>query len=163
MSVTSPEELDAVTRDFYLRSMARLDESEIPYLIGGAYSLKHHAGIERHTKDLDIFVRPSDAQSVLDLFSKSGHAAEMTFPHWLGKVYSPKAGSMPDENVDAFIDVIFGSGNGLCKVDEEWFAHAVEGEALGRPARLCPAEEIIWTKCFIQERTRYDFADVAHL
>ena len=34
-----------------------LNESGVPFLVGGAYALAKHAGIERHTKDLDIFVR----------------------------------------------------------------------------------------------------------
>ena len=37
------------------------------------------------------------------------------------------------------------------------------GEVLGVPAKLCPAEEMIWQKAFIMERERYDGADVAHL
>jgi hypothetical protein len=34
---------------------------------------------------------------------------------------------------------------------------------LGVPVKLCPAEEMIWSKSFIMERERYDGADVAHL
>jgi hypothetical protein len=34
---------------------------------------------------------------------------------------------------------------------------------LGRTVRLCPAEEILWSKAFVQERERYDGADVLHL
>ncbi len=31
------------------------------------------------------------------------------------------------------------------------------------PVRLCPPEEVLWQKCFIMERERFDGADVAHL
>jgi hypothetical protein len=34
---------------------------------------------------------------------------------------------------------------------------------LGVPVRLCPPEEIIWSKAFIMERERYDGADISHL
>jgi hypothetical protein len=34
---------------------------------------------------------------------------------------------------------------------------------MGQPARLCPAEETIWSKAFVMERERYDGADIAHL
>ena len=44
------------TRAFYVRTLAVLIEAGIPFLVGGAYALAKHAGIERHTKDLDIFV-----------------------------------------------------------------------------------------------------------
>lgn len=148
--------LDRVTIDFYLRSLALLDDLGVPYLVGGAYSLAYHAGIVRHTKDLDVFVRPADAKRTLEMFAASGYRTDLTFPHWLGKAFDPA-----DETT--FVDVIYASGNGLCPVDDDWFAHAVDGEVLGRPARLVPAEEIVWTKAFICERERYDGADVNHL
>ncbi|HSU69736.1 MAG TPA: hypothetical protein VLJ39_22825 [Tepidisphaeraceae bacterium] len=149
-----PLELDEVTRDFYLRAMGLLDDAEVPYMVGGAYSLAHHAGIVRHTKDLDLFVRRDDRFRALEVLEKQGgYRTEMVFPHWLGKAFDN----------DAFVDIIFGSGNGLCPVDDEWFDHALEGTALGRTAKLCPAEEIIWSKAFIQERERFDGADIAHV
>jgi hypothetical protein len=147
------EHLTEETRDFYLRSLKVLDDAGIRYAVGGAYSLAHYAGIVRHTKDLDVFVRHHDCQRVLDVFKKAGYRTEMTHPHWLGKAYER----------DDFIDVIYGSGNGLCRVDDEWMDHAVEGDVLGRRAPLCPAEEIIWSKSFVQERNRFDGADIHHL
>ena len=146
-------DLDDHTRAFYLRSIRRVKESGIPFLVGGAYALGRYTGIERHTKDLDLFVKPDDAPKVLSLFAEDGRHTDMTFPHWLGKVYDG----------DAFIDVIFGSGNGLQRVDDEYLARGVADEVLGEPVGLCPAEEMIWTKAFIQERERFDGADVAHL
>jgi hypothetical protein len=61
-----------------------------------------------------------------------------------------------------FVDVIFCSGNGLCPVDDDWFAHAVALDGDG-PHQLCPAEELIWQKAFIMDRERFDGADIAHL
>src|SRR5262249_21304534 len=57
----------------------------------------------------------------------------------------------------------FSSGNGLARVDDEWFAQAVDGEVLGLPVKLCPVEEMIWSKAFVMERERFDGADVMHL
>src|SRR5262249_5466740 len=64
---------------------------------------------------------------------------------------------------EEFVDVIFSSGNGVAVVDDGWFEHAVAERVLGTPVRLCPAEEMIWSKAFIMERERYDGADIAHL
>jgi hypothetical protein len=148
--------LDQQTIDFYLRSLRLLDESGVEYLVGGAYGLAFHAGIVRHTKDLDVFVRPPDRDPVLEMFSRNGYRAELTFPHWLGKAFDPN-----DETT--FVDVIYGSGNGLCAVDDDWFTNAVKGEVLGHPARIVPVEEYIWTKAYICERERFDGADINHL
>lgn len=142
------------TAAFYLSALGVLDRAGIPFLVGGAFALGHYTGIKRFTKDFDIFVLPSDAPRILETFRASGYEAELTFPHWLGKVYG--------ESGD-FIDVIYSSGNGVAVVDEGWFRHSVEGTVLGTTMRLCPAEEIIWSKAFVIERERYDGADIAHL
>ncbi len=124
-----------------------------PYLVGGAYAFACYTGIVRHTKDLDLFVRPADAGAALETLAVAGCRTEVAFTHWLGKAFRG----------DDFIDVIYSSGNGLCPVDDAWFGHAVSHPVLGRPASLCPPEEMIWQKAFIQERERFDGADVAHL
>jgi hypothetical protein len=151
----APEQLDPHTLDFYHRAMDVLTGAGVPFLVGGAYSLAHFAGVVRHTKDFDVFLRRSDLDRALRAFENAGYRTQRTFPHWLAKAFKPTS--------DDFVDVIYGSGNGLCHVDDEWFAHAVDGIALDRPARLVPAEEIIWTKAFVQERERFDGADIAHL
>jgi hypothetical protein len=133
--------------------MDLLESRGVPFLVGGAYAMAYHAGIVRHTKDLDLFLRPEDVQDALRLAAGAGRRVERIFPHWLAKIYE----------ADAFVDLIYSSGNGLCPVDHEWFAHATDGEVLGRAVRLVPPEESLWTKCFIMERERYDGADVAHL
>jgi hypothetical protein len=145
------ESLEPQTSDFYLDAVTELSFAKIPILLGGAYALCHYTGIARHTKDLDLFVKPADAPRALETLRRAGYRTEMTFSHWLGKAFCG----------DDFIDVIFSSGNGLCPVDDEWFAHAVPLERSG--AWLCPAEELIWQKAFIMERERFDGADINHL
>jgi hypothetical protein len=51
----------------------------------------------------------------------------------------------------------------MCPVDDAWFPHAEDGRVLGLPARLCPVEEMIWSKAYVQERERFDGADITHL
>jgi hypothetical protein len=130
-----------------------MQESGVPFLVGGAYALGRYTGIYRHTKDLDLFVRPTDADRTLHVLARAGYLTQRTFPHWLGKAFF----------ADDFIDVISSSGNGLCAVDDQWFTRAVPGEILGEAVKLCPAEEMIWQKAFIMERERFDGADIMHL
>ncbi len=146
-------ELDPGTREFYVRTLTVLNEAGIPYLIGGAYAMGTLAGIERHTKDIDAFVRRRDRDAILRTLEAAGYRTEVTFPHWLAKAWV----------VERFVNVIYSSGNGIAPVDDEWFEHAVDAELLGIPVRLCPPEEIIWSKAYVQERERFDGADIAHL
>ena len=139
--------------DFYRRALQILNESQIRYLLGGAYMMHEYAGIDRNTKDLDIFVMPRDCERVLKRFAAAGYRTELTYSHWLGKIFSN----------GEYIDVIFSSGNGLCQVDREWFKYALDGMALGYAVKFCPPEEMIWQKVFVATRERFDAADVAHL
>jgi hypothetical protein len=147
------EPLTPETRAFYCRVIGRLNEARAPYLVGGAYALGHYTGIERHTKDFDIFVRRRDYAAVMEILSATQCTPALAFPHWLGKA---RCG-------EDFIDVIFSSGNAIAAVDDEWFTNAVSGTVFDLPVRLIPAEEMIWSKAFIMERERFDGADIMHL
>lgn len=139
--------------DFYLTALDLLEASGVPFLVGGTFAYARYTGIDRETKDLDILVLPADVPRTLAAFEAAGYRTELAFPHWLAKIRQ-------GEHV---LDVIFSSGNGVARVDDEWFAHAAESEVLGRRLRLCPLEELVWTKAFVQERERFDGADVLHL
>lgn len=150
---TEHDPLDQRCADFYCRAMAALARAEVPFLVGGAFALQTHAGIARFTKDLDIFLRESDMERALEALGAQGLRTELTASHWLAKAYAD----------DLFVDLIYGSGNGMTRVDDGWFEHAVSAEVLGMPAKLVPAEEMIWSKAFVQERERFDGADIAHI
>jgi hypothetical protein len=146
-------ELSDETRAFFVQTIEVLKDSGIPFLLGGAYAVSHYAGITRHTKDLDLFVRREHCSAVLDVLSEQGYQTELTFDDWLGK-------AMCD---DDFIDVIFSSRNRIAAVDDEWFEHAEEAHLFDWQLNIAPPEETIWSKAFIMERERYDGADIAHI
>jgi hypothetical protein len=145
--------VETPSRLFYRDAMEVLNRANVPFLVGGAFAFIHQAGIDKSTKDLDIFARPGDVQRLLEACAAAGYKTELVFSHWLAKIRSP----------EGFIDVIFNSGNGLAKVDDGWFEHSKAREVLSVPVRIAPAEETIWSKAFVMERERYDGADVSHL
>ena len=141
--------------DFYCAALDALQEADVPFLVGGAFAQEYFTGVSRDTKDLDLFLVESDLQRAFNALQRAGYRTDIMFSHWLGKVYG--------NNGVEFIDIIFNSGNGLCKVDEAWFEHAPLGQLFGIPMRYCPVEESIWQKAFVMERERFDGADIAHL
>ncbi len=145
--------VETPSRAFYREAMDVLSRAGVPFLIGGAFAFIHQAGIDRSTKDLDIFVRPGDVNRLLAACAAAGYDADLVFSHWLAKI----------RTTSGFIDVIFSSGNGVAVVDEAWFEHGAEREVLGVRVQVAPAEESIWSKAFVMERERYDGADVAHI
>jgi hypothetical protein len=150
---SAQEQLDSQTQAFYRRALRALADARVDSLVGGAYALACYTGIARHTKDFDIFVRERDLDAAFGALAAIGCRTEVTFPHWLGKALYE----------DELIDVIYSSGNGIVRVDDEWFEHAVPDQVLGMHALLCPAEEMIWSKAYVLERERFDGADVIHL
>ena len=138
---------------YYAEALRNLVRSRIPFMIGGAYALRVYAGIVRHTKDLDVFCARRDRARVVRTLLRSGDRVEYFDPTWIVKVFRG----------DLFIDVIYGSGNGICPVDRGWFRHARPARLLGSRVRLIPPEEMIWSKAFVQDRYRYDGADIAHI
>jgi hypothetical protein len=142
--------------DFYKRIVQTLAAACVDFLVGGSFAFVRYTGIDRDTKDLDLFLRRADWPDAIEALTADGFETELTFPHWLGKAFGGR-------HREFFVDLIFSGGNGLAEVDDDWFAHAPRGEALGFPVRLIPVEEMIWSKAFVMERERFDGADVAHL
>ncbi|MFZ5480023.1 MAG: nucleotidyltransferase family protein [Myxococcota bacterium] len=146
-------DVDPEVAEVYRRAVASLRDARLPFLVGGAWALAWLTGITRRTKDLDLFVHRRDATRVLDALAAAGFETETRAPHWLGKAWC---------GVE-FVDLIWGSANGLAVVDDEWFDHAIPGTVLGHPVALCPWEETIWSKAWVMDRERFDGADVAHI
>ena len=135
------------------KALAVLQEGGFEPMVGGAYALRTHTGIWRDTKDLDLFLRADRVEAALRALDAAGFRTEFTDRLWIAKAFSGAY----------FIDLIFSSGNGIAIVDEQWRSRAGTCEVLGRPALVVPAEEMIWSKAFIQERERFDGADIHHL
>jgi hypothetical protein len=139
--------------DFYVRSLRLLDESGLPFLLSGTFALSCYTGITRPTKDLDIFCKPSDAPKILSFFKHHGYRIEIEDERWIGKVWK-------DEN---FFDVIYNISTASIPITEDWFARAYEVEVYGTTVRITPPTEFILSKLFLQDRYRYDGADVVHV
>jgi hypothetical protein len=137
----------------YRLALLDVQRSRVPFLVGGAFALESYTGVARRTKDLDVFVLREHMDGLMRFLAAAGYETEVRFPHWISKAH--KGGHV--------IDIIFGSGNGICAVDRKWFDAAPTATIMGERVRLVPAEEMIWSKAFIMERERYDGADIAHL
>jgi hypothetical protein len=153
MYPSNPMGLDPQSREFYQSTMKIFNQHRLPFLVGGAYAFARYTGVERHTKDFDLFVRPTDVERALQIMQRHGFRVELTDKIWIAKIF----------NNGSYVDLIFGSANDVARVDEQWFEFAIPNEVLDLPALLIPPEELIWSKAFIMERDRFDGADIAHV
>ncbi|MGH2351723.1 MAG: nucleotidyltransferase [Chloroflexota bacterium] len=150
---TQPGHHPTLAEQFYMRALDHVLRSGVPFMVGGAYSLREYAGICRDTKDLDLFCKAEDYPRILQVLADAGFRTEITFPHWLAKAF---------EN-DLFVDVIFNTPNAVCPVNDGWLEHAPVADVLGHTVKLVPPEEVIWPKLYLMERERFDGADVLHI
>lgn len=139
--------------DIYRSALALLDETGVPYLIGGAYALRTYGGITRDTKDLDVFCKPGDYQRLLETLSLHGYQTSITDANWIAKAH----------HGEHFLDLIFNSANGLSPVNDTWFEHSRASNLFGVEVHLAPVEGVLWTKMLVQGRYRFDGADVLHI
>lgn len=139
--------------DFYAECLTLLKQAGIPFLLGGTYAVSAYTGITRPTKDMDVFCRAGDYPRILGHFARAGFVTEVEDPRWLAKV----------RRDDLFFDLIFNSTIAINPVTDTWFAEAHEARVCGIEVLLIPPTELIWSKAFVQDRMKYDGADVAHL
>lgn len=138
---------------FYKEALDMLHASGAHFMIGGAFAFFHHTGIYRNTKDLDVFCKSSEYPQIMKYFKEHGYATELTDVRWLAKVFKG----------EYYVDLIFNTPNNICTVDDTWFEHAASEKFDGSDILLLAPEELIWCKIYVQNRDRFDGADVNHL
>lgn len=95
-------------------------------------------GRPRSTEDIDIFVRPEDAEAALEVLGKDGFRTEKTNPMWLFKAFYD----------GVLVDMIFQSKGGIY-FDDEMRDRAVTTAYHGREIRLVSPEDFIIIKCAV--------------
>jgi hypothetical protein len=130
-----------------------LSKEKLPYQVGGTVAVNFYTGLNRPTKDLDIFCKPSDFPKIMQAFTQNGFKSHVEDERWLSKVIKGKY----------YLDIVFNSPSGHGPVTDEWFKESVEGKILGQQVKILSPTELIYSKAFIQGRYKYDGADVAHL
>jgi hypothetical protein len=138
---------------FYAECLRLLEEAQVPYLLAGTYAVSAHTGLERPSKDLDIFCKAGDYPRILTHFQRSGYETEVEDERWIAKI----------KREPWFADVIFSSTSAVAPVTEQWFEEICTARLYGVEVRVLPPTELVWSKLFVQDRCRYDGADIAHV
>jgi len=60
--------------EFYRVALGLLEQTGVPFLVGGAYAFGAYTGISRNTRDFDVFVMREAAGRVLRAFESRGYA-----------------------------------------------------------------------------------------
>jgi hypothetical protein len=140
-------------RDVYKRALEALNSAAVPYVVAGAYAIYEYTGIYRKTKDLDLLFEPANVVTAARALRDAGFVTRLEDAHWLAKATMG----------ESFVDLIYGMGNGVARIDEGWIRHSHPSILAACPVRIAPAEELMWHRLFISERHRHDMSDIVHL
>jgi hypothetical protein len=146
--LTPPDDFEAPgsSEDFYAEVIRLMAESEIPFLLSGTYALSCYTGIKRPTK-------AGDALRMLSFFKDRGFDVEIVDDRWLARV----------TRGEQFVDIITNMPTSATHVTDEWFHDAPEARIFDTKVHLVPPTQFVWSKIYVQDRYRYDGADVAHM
>jgi hypothetical protein len=115
------------------RSAAALRRAEIPYLLGGSLASWARGGPEtRH--DLDLMIKPADADRALEVLREEGMRPERPPEDWLVKAWDG----------DILVDLIF-CPKGMV-IDDEVIARGQVLSVLGLDIRVMALEDVMVTK-----------------
>jgi hypothetical protein len=115
------------------RSAAALRDAGVPFLLGGSLASWARGGPESN-HDLDLMIKPEDAERALDALVQAGMRAEDPPEEWLLKAWDG----------DVLVDLIFGP-EGL-EMTDEVIARGEQMPVLSMEMRVMALEDVLVTK-----------------
>jgi predicted nucleotidyltransferase len=136
--------------DTLKRVAAVLRDTDIPFLLGGGLAAWARGGPETE-HDLDLMVKPEDAERVLDALAAAGFRTEKPPEAWLYKAWDG----------DLLIDVIFNPVGG--PIDDAMLERADELEVQAVAMKVMALEDVIATKLLAMREHEVDYEDVLEI
>jgi len=153
VSSSQPPRFPAEQMALFREVLELMERESVAIAVSGAFALHEHTGIWRDTKDLDLFLTPTEVIRALRVLQRDKFETEVLDPVWLAKA----------RRNGYFVDLITGMSNGVVRVDPSWVERARPSLVFGTPARVLAPEELIASKVFVTRRERFDGADICHI
>jgi hypothetical protein len=115
------------------RSAAALRGADVPFLLGGSLASWARGGPES-SHDLDLMIRPQDADRALAALEEDGMRPEQPPEDWLVKAWDG----------DTLVDLIF-APKGM-EIDDDVIARGEQMSVLGMDMRVMGLEDVLVTK-----------------
>ena len=129
------------------KSIAALRDADIPFLLGGSFAAWARGGPEsRH--DVDLVVKPEDADRALEALESAGMRGERPPEEWLLKAWEG----------DVLVDVIF-EPRGI-EITDEVIERGDEIHVLGITMPVMAIEDVLATKLMSIDEHELDYSSV---
>lgn len=133
------------------RAAGVLQEAGVPYVLGGGLACWAR-GAPKTEHDVDLLVKPEDAERAQNALADAGMRTETPPEGWLLKAY--------DEN-GVLIDLIFDPNGG--PIDDAVFQRADEMEVQAMRMNVAALEDVIVQKLLALNEQRPDYSSVLEL
>lgn len=140
-------EVAAELTDSLKRAVAPLQEQGIPYLLGGGLGCWARGG-PPSSNDIDLMVKPEDAERAQEALAEAGMRPENPPEHWLLKAWDG----------DILIDLIF-EPSGM-RIDDEVIARGDELSVMAMHMRVMDLDDILITKLMALDEHSADYRDL---
>lgn len=129
------------------KAAATLRDAEVPFLLGGGLAAWASGGPESN-HDLDLMVKPEDAERSVRALAEAGFRVEDPPEEWLYKAWDG----------DVLVDVIFEPSGG--PVDDAMFERAEEMDVAAVTMRVMALEDVMVTKLLSLREHEVDYESV---
>jgi len=136
--------------DVMKKAGGALNDAGIPWALGGGLACWARGGPETE-HDVDILVKPGDAERAQAALVEAGLRAETPPEGWLLKAY----------DVDILVDLIFDPQRG--PINDEFFARCEDLEVNAMRMKVAPLEDVLTEKLLALTEQELDFASVLEL
>src|SRR4051794_6141270 len=133
------------------------EELGIPCALGGGLAFSFYSCRRRNTKDVDLLVRPSDKDRIVELLTKHGfedyYNIEAYDRSWIYRAFRD----------GVLCDIIWTLPNHRFEVDDDWFLRCKTTNIHGQAVKLITMEDLIRVKLYVLQRKRTDWPDIMNL
>lgn len=137
-----------------------LDEAfyrRVPCAFGGAFAVATYTGKWRNTKDMDLYVLPSDKERMKEAFAGAGledYFSVNTYDRsWIFRGHAD----------GIIVDTIWAMANHRTEVDRDWLERGPQVQFGNRSVPVVPPEELIWSKLYVLQKDRSDWPDILNI
>jgi predicted nucleotidyltransferase len=132
------------------RVSAALREADVPFVLGGGVAIWARGGPETE-HDLDLFLKPEDAERALQVLADAGLRPEKPPEDWLYKAWDG----------EVMVDLIF-NPTGIT-VDDEFIARAPDTEVHAVRMHVLRPEDVLVTKLLAMREHEVDYESVLEI
>ena len=129
------------------RSVAALEEQGVPYLLGGGLGCWARGG-PPSSNDIDLMVKPEDAERAQEALAEAGMKPETPPEQWLRKAWDG----------DILVDLIY-EPSGM-RIDDEAIARGEEISVMAMQVRVMDLGDILTTKLLALDEHSADYRDL---